>query len=132
MNKAFIPWIGVALIAIVGAFMIFRDVAPASSTSGTGGSNVSVKNGVQYVALTAKGGYTPRTSTVAWGIPTKLIMKTKGAYDCSSSVIIKSLNYRQNLPPTGETEIDLGTPKSGEKIQGTCSMGMYSFNINVR
>lgn len=58
-------------------------------------------------------------------------MKTNGAYDCSSSLIIKSLNYRSNLPPTGETEIDLGTPKTGEKIKGTCSMGMYSFAINV-
>lgn len=35
------------------------------------------------------------------------------------------------LPASGETEIDLGTPKTGGKIQGTCSMGMYSFAINV-
>lgn len=131
MNKAFIPWISVALIAIFGAFIVFQDSVPTSSTSDNGGSNVSVKNGVQYVTLTAKGGYTPRTSTIAWGMPTKLIMKTNGAYDCSSSLIIKSLNYRSNLPPTGETEIDLGTPKTGEKIKGTCSMGMYSFAINV-
>ncbi len=39
-------------------------MAPASPASGGGNSNVSVKNGVQYVALTAKGGYTPRTSTI--------------------------------------------------------------------
>ncbi len=64
MNKAFIPWIGVALIAVAGAFMIFRDMAPPSSASNGGNSNVSVKNGVQYVALTARGGYTPRTSTI--------------------------------------------------------------------
>lgn len=131
MNKAFIPWIGVALIAVFGALMVFQDGAPVSSTSDGESSNVSVKNGIQYVTLTAKGGYTPRTSTIAWGIPTKLIMKTNGAYDCSSALIIKSLNYRSNLPATGETEIDLGTPKTGEKIQGTCSMGMYSFAINV-
>lgn len=49
-------------------------------------------------------------------MPTKLIMKTDGAYDCSSALVIRSVNYRGNLPPTGETEIDLGTPKSGEKI----------------
>lgn len=65
MNKAFIPWISVALIAIFGAFIVFQDSVPTSSTSDNGGSNVSVKNGVQYVTLTAKGGYTPRTSTIA-------------------------------------------------------------------
>ena len=64
MNKAFIPWIGVALIAVIGAFMIFRDTAPSSSASGRDNSNVSMKNGIQYVELTAKGGYTPRTSTI--------------------------------------------------------------------
>ena len=130
MNKAFIPWIGVALLAVVGAFIVFQDGTSVSSSSG-GGSNVSVKNGIQYVTLTAKGGYSPRTSTIAWGMPTKLIMKTDGAYDCSSALVIRSVNYRGNLPPTGETEIDLGTPKSGEKIAWTCSMGMYSFAINV-
>lgn len=58
-------------------------------------------------------------------------MKTDGLYDCSSSLVIRSINYRSQLPATGETEIDLGTPKSGEKIQGTCGMGMYSFAITV-
>lgn len=64
MNKTFIPWIGVSLIAIVGAFMVFRDAAPVSSISGGDSTNVSVKNGVQYVALTAKGGYTPKSSSI--------------------------------------------------------------------
>ena len=58
-------------------------------------------------------------------------MKTNGAYDCSSSLVIRSVGYRGKLPTTGETEIDLGTPKSGEIIAGTCSMGMYNFSINV-
>jgi hypothetical protein len=33
------------------------------------------------------------------------------------------------LPQTGDTEIDLSTPKSGDKIPGTCGMGMYNFSI---
>ncbi len=64
MNKVLIPWIVVALIAIFGAFMVFRDVAPTSPKSDGGSFNVSVKNGVQYVALTAKGGYTPKSSSI--------------------------------------------------------------------
>jgi len=64
MNKVFIPWIGVALIAIVGAFMVFRDTDPVSPVSVGDSTNVSVKDGVQYVAVNVKGGYNPRNSTI--------------------------------------------------------------------
>ncbi len=56
-------------------------------------------------------------------------MNTENTYDCSSAVVIRAANYRSSLPQTGKTEIDLGTPKAGEKIPGTCSMGMYNFSI---
>jgi hypothetical protein len=65
MNKVFIPWIGVGLVAIFGAFMIFQDSIPTNSTNGSEESNVFIKEGVQYVTLTAKGGYTPRLSSIA-------------------------------------------------------------------
>ena len=65
MNKVFIPWICVTLVAVVGAFMIFWNVAPTSPTSDGDSYNVSMKNGIQYVTLIAKGGYTPRISTIA-------------------------------------------------------------------
>lgn len=90
-----------------------------------------MRDGVQYVTIHARGGYSPRISTIKSGMPTKLIMKTNNTYDCSSALVIRSVNYRDMLPASGETEIDLGAPKIGEKIQGICSMGMYSFSINV-
>lgn len=92
--------------------------------------NVEVKDGIQYVTINAKGGYSPRVSMAKAGIPTKLIFKTNGAYDCSSSVIIRSLNYQKILPRTGEEIIDLGIPKVNAPLRGTCGMGMYSFSIN--
>lgn len=133
MKKALIPWISVGALAIIGIFIVFSDGTTSSSLpSGTSaGSNVTLKDWVQYVSVGVKGGYNPRNSTIQWGMPTKLVMKTNGTYDCSSSLIIRSMNYRNHLPATGETEIDLGTPKSGDTIQGTCGMGMYSFAINV-
>ena len=63
-------------------------------------------------------------------IPTTLLMKTASTYDCSSSLVIRDVNYRKLLPQTGETKIDLNTQKSGKKIRGLCSMGMYSFTID--
>ncbi|OGI68835.1 hypothetical protein A3A05_02420 [Candidatus Nomurabacteria bacterium RIFCSPLOWO2_01_FULL_41_12] len=91
--------------------------------------NVEIKNGVQYVTIDAKGGYSPRKTTAKAGVPTKLIVNTKDTYDCSAALVIKSLNYQKILPQNGETEIDLGVKKAGETLQGLCSMGMYNFKI---
>ena len=92
--------------------------------------NVEIKNGIQYVTVVAKGGYSPNVSAAQAGIPTKIIMKTNGAYDCSTSLVIRSIGYQKILPQTGEEVIDLDTPKAGQLFQGVCSMGMYSFKIN--
>lgn len=93
--------------------------------------NVSVIDGVQYVTINVRGGYSPKVSTIKGGIPTKLIMKTNNTYDCSTALSIPSLGIRKMLQPSGEEVIDLGSLESGKKIDGTCSMGMYSFKINV-
>lgn len=113
MNKT-LSLIVTAVLVILIAF-VFINKTPATTTSTA--SNVSLRDGIQYVTLNARGGYSPRSSVIASGIPTKLIMKTNNTYDCSSSLVIHSVNYRGMLPATGETQIDLGTPKSGEKIQ---------------
>lgn len=93
-------------------------------------NDVDIKDGIQYITITARGGYSPRSSTAKAGIPTKLIVKTNGTYDCSASLVIRSLNYRGMLPNTGDTVIDAGTPKAGDTLRGVCGMGMYSFTIN--
>jgi len=92
--------------------------------------NTEIKEGIQYITIEARGGYSPRITKAKAGIPTKLIVKTDGTYDCSSALVIKSLNYKKILPKTGEEIIDLGIPKAGTPIGGTCGMGMYSFMVN--
>lgn len=92
--------------------------------------NVSIRDGIQYVTIDAKGGYLPRVSNAKAGIPTKLIVKTNGTYDCSATLSIKSIGYQKILPRTGEEVIDLGIPKAGEPITGVCGMGMYNFVMN--
>ena len=94
--------------------------------------NVQVQDGIQYITIEAKGGYTPTISTASSGIPTKLLVKTSGTYDCSLALVIRSIGYQKVLSQTGEESIDLGTPKTNTSIQGTCSMGMYSFKINFK
>jgi len=94
------------------------------------GNNVEIRDGVQYVKIGAGGGYDPKISTAQAGIPTKLIMKTSGTFDCSSALVVRAANFQQILPQTGETEIDLGVKSAGEKVEGVCGMGMYSFEVN--
>jgi hypothetical protein len=95
----------------------------------TAENNVSVVDGKQIITINAKGGYNPRKSSAKSGIPTVLKVVTNGTYDCSSAIRIPSLKYSANLPPSGETEIDLGQPATG-KLAGSCGMGMYFFEID--
>jgi plastocyanin domain-containing protein len=93
--------------------------------------NVEVKDGVQYVTIDARGGYFPKESSIKPNMPTKLIIKTNNTYDCSASLVVRSVNFQKMLKPTGEEIIDLGTLKSGEDINGVCGMGMYSFKVKA-
>lgn len=119
----------IVIIALVG--LIFYIISGGSNSGSASAQNdVEIRNGVQYVTVNAGGGYSPKISYAKAGIPTKLIMKTNGALDCSSSLVIRAINYQNILPQTGETEIDLGTPSVGQRpIQGVCGMGMYNFQI---
>ena len=123
----------VICVAIIGGAIYFLSDKSAVSESGNviQSQNIEVRNGVQYVDITAKGGYSPRVTEIKGGLPTKLIVKTNGTYDCSASLVIRSANFQKILQPTGEEIIDLGILKPGDKVQGICGMGMYSFQIRV-
>lgn len=97
----------------------------------TAGENVQIIDGVQYITITAKGGYSPKLTQATAGIPTVLQVETKGTFDCSSALLIPALNVNMYLPASGTTDIDLGTPEPGA-LEGTCSMGMYRFDINFQ
>ena len=117
-------------VALIGGTLYF--VSDRSIYSGgeiAQSQNVEIRDGVQYVTVTAKGGYSPRVSQVKAGVPTKLVVKTDGTYDCSASLVVRSVGFQKILQPTGEEIIDLGIIKSGEKVQGVCGMGMYNFQV---
>lgn len=103
---------------------------PSNNTAGTSAQNVEIRDGIQYVTIDAKGGYAPRVSSAQADIPTKLIVKTNGTYDCSAALVIRSIGYQKVLPQTGAETIDVGTARAGTSLQGTCSMGMYNFVLN--
>lgn len=115
--------IGIGVVVLSGSS---KDV----SKSATGVQNSEIRDGIQYIMINAKAGYSPKVSMAKAGIPTKLIIKTNDTYDCSASLVIKSLNYQKILSRNGEEIIDIGTPVAGTPLRGTCSMGMYNFVIN--
>ncbi|MEK7106086.1 MAG: cupredoxin domain-containing protein [Patescibacteria group bacterium] len=132
MNKTASLIITLGLIIGIGILFIGGSKAKNASDNNPSQSvqNSEIKDGIQYITILAKGGYSPNVSTAKAGIPTKLIMKTNGTYDCSSALVIRSLDYQKVLPQNGETIIDVGIPKAGVPLQGVCSMGMYNFVVN--
>lgn len=128
MNKTALVIITTGLVIAI-SIIIFSGSKNENSFQSQ--QNVEVIEGVQYVTINAKGGYSPRVSVAQADIPTKLVMKTNGTYDCSLALVIKSLGYQKILPQTGEEVIDLGTPEVGA-LRGLCSMGMYNFTINFQ
>ncbi len=126
MNKNVYAILTVALLVAIG--IIFSGGNKSTKTEQA--QSVEVRDGIQYIRISAGGGYSPQVTNAKGGIPTKLIVKTNGTYDCSLSLAIHAINYQKVLPPTGEEVIDIGTPKSGTPFQGVCGMGMYSFVIN--
>lgn len=130
MDKTASIIITLALIIGIGIVFLSGSRNSSSQVSNEPVNNVEVRDGIQYVTINAKGGYSPEVSTAVAGIPTKLIIKTNGTYDCSTSLVIRSIGYQKILPQTGEEIIDIGTPQAGKPLQGLCSMGMYNFLIN--
>jgi len=124
MKTAYII-ITIGLVVALGVLLVGSGGGKQAS-----GNNVEIRDGVQYVTIEARGGYFPKVSVAQAGIPTKLIMKTTGTFDCSAALMVRAANFQEILPQSGETEIDLGTKNAGEKVEGICGMGMYSFKIN--
>ncbi len=131
MNKTLLIIITGALLLGLG-IILFGSSRPQNNIDSAINEpvqNSELKDGIQYITINAKGGYSPKVSIAKAGIPTKLIIKTSGTYDCSASLVIRSLGFQKILARTGEEIIDVGIPTAGESLQGICSMGMYNFLI---
>jgi plastocyanin domain-containing protein len=129
MKIGFFVLVGGSIVLL--SYLFFQSPESNTDTSSASTSNnVKMVEGKQVIEIRAKGGYTPRVSTVKAGIPTVVRFNTAGTFDCSAAVSIPSLNIKETLPPSGATEIALGTLQVGS-VEGSCGMGMYPFEINV-
>ena len=116
-----------ALIFIGGAIIFARN--GAKTDTAVSQNNVSVADGKQIIEIDAKGGYSPSVTIAKANIPTVIKVKTQGTFDCSSAIVIQSIGYRANLPPSGETLIEVPPQEAGSTLRGMCAMGMYNFSV---
>ena len=128
MKSSVIAIIGATVL--IGGAILFTSKNPPQVTAEPA-NNVSIVDGKQIVEVSVKGGYHPKVSTAKAGIPTILRFSTNGSYDCSTSVRIPSMGISKSLPPSGTTDLDLGSPQVAT-LQGICGMGMYSFQVNFQ
>ncbi|MCY0952123.1 sulfite exporter TauE/SafE family protein [Streptomyces sp. H27-S2] len=106
--------------------------APAPAAAAAPVETVTTAGGTQTITVQARtNSYTPTAITAAAGIPTKLVVATRGTNGCVRSFVVPDRGVQEILPVTGETVIDLGTPQPGT-LAFTCGMGMYGGEIRFQ
>jgi uncharacterized protein len=101
------------------------------SQSPQAGGESTAENGVQNATITISSkGYSPTYLKVKQGVPLKLSLESKDAYNCASAFRIPALKIAKNVRPN-TTEIVEFTPTEKGKMAFTCSMGMYTGVIEV-
>lgn len=128
-QKTSIILVGLIVLSVITIIYLAKSLNSNSKVSPQTSSTVTESDGVQYINITAKGGYTPSYITAKANIKTVLRVKTSATFDCSSALVIPSLNYRSNLPPTAVTIIDIPPQEQNSVLRGSCAMGMYRFSI---
>lgn len=124
------------VIITLSVFLSFGLIWLALSFNNGGQANVSgnadvvrEENGVQYIRILARGGYTPRVVNAKANMPTVLEVETQGTYDCSASLVIPQLGYQEFLPATGLTKIEVSKDLAKDELNLLCSMGMYGATV---
>ncbi len=92
---------------------------------------VAEVGGVQEVAITVKGGYTPDVIVVKRGKPVRLLFNRQESSLCSEMVIFDKINTSATLPE-GQTVAVEFTPEEPGEIPFQCQMGMLRGKIIVQ
>jgi plastocyanin domain-containing protein len=87
------------------------------------GTAARLTRGVQEIAITVKGGYTPDTILVQAGKPVRLLFYRDETADCSERVVFEQFGVDRMLPAFQTTAIDFTPPEPGE-YPFRCGMSM--------
>ncbi|MAT41371.1 MAG: copper-transporting ATPase [Anaerolineaceae bacterium] len=87
-------------------------------------------SGVQEVAITVKGGYTPDIIVVKAGQPLRMRFTRQESSSCSEMVLLPDFNQSAKLPEGEEVSIEFTPEKPGE-YGFQCQMGMLPGKLIV-
>ena len=87
------------------------------------GTAARLTRGVQEIAITVKGGYTPDTILVQAGKPVRLLFYRDETADCSERVVFEQFGVDRTLPAFQTTAIEFTPPEPGE-YPFRCGMSM--------
>ena len=116
----------VAGLALAG-FVLWYFFFSARQTA----SAVSSSSGVQEVAITVKGGYSPDVIEVKRGQPVQLNFYRDEENSCSEELLMPDFSIRRDLPAFKTTLVEL-LPKEAGTFPFTCGMGMLRGSLVVK
>ncbi len=114
--------LGVALSGFIAWFFWLAPKDQARAAAGAGG--------VQEVAVTVKGGYTPDVIVVKAGQPLRLRFTRQESASCSELVIFPDFDRSARLPEGEEVAVEFTPDKPGE-YGFQCQMGMLRGKLIV-
>lgn len=112
-------------VALSGFIAWFFWLAPKSQTRAAAGAG-----GVQEVAITVKGGYTPDIIVVKSGQPVRLRFTRQESSSCSETVLFPDFSRSAKLPEGEEVAVEFTPDKPGE-YGFQCQMGMLRGKLIV-
>lgn len=113
--------LGLAVLVVWYFFFSARQTAAAVSSSG----------GVQEVAVTVKGGYSPAVIEVERGKPVQLSFYRDEENSCSEELLMPDFSVRRDLPAFKTTLVEL-LPQQAGTFEFTCGMGMLRGRLVVK
>ncbi len=122
----------VIAVALIGGAVMFSYGYTNSSASITKvADNVSISEGEQFITINTTGSrFLPEITSAQASMKTTLTVITDGTFGCKATLVIPAINYRNNLPPFGNTVIQIPPQQAGAVIYGVCGMGAHNFTIN--
>ena len=113
----------VASVAVAGFLWWFFFGPKKSSTA-------AVRDGVQVVDITVKGGYAPDIIRVQQGVPLRLNFDRQESGDCTSRVVFADFGASKSLPAFGTATLEFTPDKVGE-FDFACGMNMIHGKLIV-
>jgi len=129
-NNGASVFIIVMVLVVIGfiGFIVLNNSGNTQANSTPNTTAATTVNGQQIISMTAQAtGYTPNIITAKANTATTLRVDATNDFGCTSGMRIPSLGISKNL--SGVTDIALGAQAPGTTLNGTCSMGMYNFQI---